>query len=238
MMFDNKKVIIFDMDGTLIDSVGIWNQVDYELIKTLGNKVEDTKFIQEKRDDSLRDNRNKENPYLEYCKYLNEYYDFGRDAEYIVKKRYEIAQDYLKNSVDYKPDVETLLKLLKKRGFTLVIASTTKRSNMEVYRKENRNIREKVAIDNYFTRVYTREDARAIKPDPEIYNTVLDDLGVNAEECLVFEDSLVGIEAAKAAGIETAAVYDVYSDDERKEINDLADYSILNYRELMDIIGQ
>lgn len=235
MIFENKKVIIFDMDGTLIDSVGIWNQVDYELIKVLGNRQEDTEFIQFKRDENLRANRNKGNPYHEYCKYLNEHYNFGREAEDIVKKRYEIAQDYLKNSIDYKPDVEELLKTLKEKGFTLVIASTTKRSNMEIYRKENSNIMKKANIDDYFARVYTREDVKAIKPDPEIYNAVLADFGVSDKECLVFEDSLVGIEAAKAAGMETVAVYDAYSEEQRDEINALTDYRISNYKELMDI---
>lgn len=235
-MFKDKKIIIFDMDGTLIDSVGIWNQVDIELIEALGGKADDPKAVQARRDESLRANRDKANPYHEYCGYLNEYYGFGKDAEFIVKKRYEIARDYLKNSIDYKPDAEKFLKLLKEKGYTLVIASTTKRSNMQVYRTQNRNIMAKAAIDDYFAKVYTREDAAVIKPDPEIYNTVLADFNVKACECLVFEDSLVGVEAAKAAGIETAAVYDMYSDGEREEINALADHRISDYSELIEML--
>ena len=54
------------------------------------------------------------------------------------------------------------------------------------------------------------------------------------EECLVFEDSLIGIEAAKRAGIPSAAVYDPYSDGEREQINALADFQIDSYAQLME----
>ena len=65
-MFKGKKVIIFDMDGTLIDSVGVWNKVDMELIKELGcleelNEIE----IQQQRDNKLREFSKSENPYIE-----------------------------------------------------------------------------------------------------------------------------------------------------------------------------
>ena len=62
----------------------------------------------------------------------------------------------------------------------------------------------------------------------------MDELGVSTSECLVFEDSLIGMEAAANAGIETVAVYDKYSDDEREEINALAAYTVNSYTELIE----
>lgn len=62
---------------------------------------------------------------------------------------------------------------------------------------------------------------------------VLKELQVAAEECLIFEDSLIGMEAAKHAGIAAVAVYDVYSDAEREQICALADYQIDSYSELL-----
>ena len=91
-------------------------------------------------------------------------------------------------------------------------------------------------IDEYFERVYTREDASAIKPDPEIYLRAMRELGLSPAECAVVEDSLVGVEAAKAAGIETAAVYDRYSDGEREEIRAAADVYVQNFDELSAMI--
>ena len=121
---------------------------------------------------------------------------------------------------------DTLIRWLKERGYTLVIATTTKRSNMEAYRTRNARMMEKARIDDYFTLVYTREDVKEIKPNPEIYLRVMPELGGSPEECLVFEDSLMGIEAAKNAGMQAAAMYDRYSDGEREQINALADYQV------------
>ena len=64
-MLKNKKVIIFDMDGTLIDSVGIWNAIDEELIKTIGDGTIDDVDIAKQRDDKLKEYKQETDPYLE-----------------------------------------------------------------------------------------------------------------------------------------------------------------------------
>lgn len=233
-MFRGKKVIIFDMDGTLIDSVGVWNKVDMELIKELGcleelNEIE----IQQQRDNKLREFSKSENPYIEYCQFLSSKYSSNLTGEETLKKRFDIAQNYLKNEIDYKDDVPELLKLLKEKNYTLVIASTTRRKNMDIYCNENNNIIHKANIKDYFSIVYTREDAKEIKPNPEIYLRIVNELKVRKDECLIFEDSLIGIDAANNAGIESVAMYDKYSDMERDEIEKKATYSFNNYREVI-----
>ena len=77
--------------------------------------------------------------------------------------------------------------------------------------------------------VFTPEDALRMKPDPYIYQRVIKELKVKPEETLVFEDSLIGIQAARAAGIETVAIYDQYADHEHEAIKALADHYIENY---------
>lgn len=229
-----KKVIIFDMDGTLIDSVGIWNQVDEALIGRIRSETAPRpENVQAQRDEALRRFSKAEEPYMEYCALLKEKYGATQSLEEIHALRYQIAQDFLQNVIDYKPGADALIRWLKERGYTLVIATTTKRSNMDVYRTRNPGIMGKANIDDYFDRVYTREDAREIKPNPEIYLRVIKELGVSAEECLIFEDSLIGIEAAKNAGIQSVAVYDSYSDGERDQINALSDYQVEHYPELL-----
>lgn len=236
-MFKGKKVIIFDMDGTLIDSVGVWNKTDMELIKKLGGPNELNEFeVQQQRDNKLREFSKSENPYIDYCQFLNTKYDNNLTGEETLKLRYDIAQDYLKNEIDYKENVPEFLKALKSKNYTLVIASTTRRNNMNIYCNENKNIINKANIKDYFTIVYTREDAKEIKPNPEVYLKVVNELNVNKEECLIFEDSLIGIEAATNAGIDVVAVYDKYSDMERDEINKKATYNVNNYNEAIQIL--
>lgn len=236
-MFKDKKVIIFDMDGTLIDSVGIWNKVDIELIKELGESKELNEFeIQQQRDNKLREFSKSENPYIDYCQFLSLKYNSPFTGEEILMKRYNIAQNYLKNEIDYKKDVPELLKLLKEKNYTLIIASTTRRNNMDIYCEENTNIINKANLKDYFSVVYTREDAKEIKPNPEIYLRIVNELGVKKEQCLIFEDSLIGIEAANNAGIDVVAMYDKYSDMEREEIERKATYSLKNYEEAIQIL--
>ena len=236
-MLTNKKVIIFDMDGTLIDSVGIWNDVDRALIEKLGGDPADSD-IQTSRDEAMRRHHTAENLYLEYCAELGKIYDSPLSAEEIFKTRYGIARHYLKEVMDYKPDADTFIKELKSRGYTLAIASTTRRNNLDIYRTVNENFLKKAPIDTYFSVVYAREDAVKTKPDPEIYLKVMETLGVSAEECLIFEDSLIGLEAAKAAGVQTVIMYDHYSDDDREKLNAMADYTFATYAEALAAISK
>ena len=235
-MFEGKKAIIFDMDGTLIDSVGIWNAVDMEILNRYGNESARSlseKQVQQQRDELLRKHKGNPQPYNAYYEDLKAKYDFSVSAEEAIKARYNLAREMLAEMIDYKPGAPEFLKEMKNRGFTLAIASTTKRDNMAVYRTKNQKIMEKAPIDETFSLVYTREDAVQMKPDPEIYIKAMNTLGVTPEECIIFEDSLIGTEAAKASGAEVVVVYDKYSDDERVEINELADYVIDGYEQLL-----
>lgn len=234
-MFKNKKLIIFDMDGTLIDSVGIWNEVDSKLIESIGGIITDEN-IQVQRDQTLK--RFKDGDiYLEYCRFLKEKYNSSFSAEEIYAKRKEIAYDYMINVVDFKPNAEIVIKRLKELGFILAIGTTTRRWNLDRYNKDNKKMMEKCILNDYFDIILAKEDVEKRKPDPEVHFKILEALNVKREEALIIEDSLIGVEAAKNASIECAVIFDKYSDSEREEIKNLSQYYFNDFNEMLEQIN-
>ena len=237
-MLKDKKVIIFDLDGTLIDSIGIWNEIDIELIKTISSEDIINTDVGKQRDEKLKEYSKCEDAYLEYCGFLKEKYNSKISKEEIKKLRYEIAHNYLKTTVDYKPDAEKVLKYLKQKGFILVIASTTNDHTIEIYKNDNLNIINKANIEDIFSLVYSKGAVKELKPNPAIHYKILKELDVKKENCIIIEDSLIGVEAANNAEIEVCVMYDKYSNCNREEINRLSQYQFNNYNEMLDYIKE
>lgn len=211
------------MDGTLIDSIGIWNQVDQALMAAMGGAAEEEMAVGRRRDAFLADHGNEENPYLSYCLFLARHCGCSWSGEKVFQKRYEISRDFLIHQVDYKKRAPEVIQRLHGLEKTLVIATTTKRANMDIYRHLNENIRSKAPLDKYFTAIYTREDVSSIKPSPEVHEKLMADLEKTREDCFIFEDSLAGLMAARTAGIPAGVIYDRYSEKDRNRMVPLAE---------------
>lgn len=235
-MLKNKKVIIFDLDGTLIDSIGIWNNVDIELIKKIGNVTISDIDVGKQRNEKLKEFNASEDIYLEYCGFLGEKYKSNLSKQEIKKLRYNIADKYLKEVIDYKPNAEKVLHYLKDKGFILVLATTTDEFTITTYIKDNENIKSKAPFNEIFTLIYSKESVKKLKPDPEIYYKILKELNVNKEECLIIEDSLIGIEAAINSKIDFVVMYDKFSDNNRNEINKLSKVNFNSFDEMLEEI--
>ena len=231
-IFKGKKVIIFDMDGTLIDSVGIWNKTDEILIEKLANKKMQVPNIQQVRDTILAKCKS-DDIYLEYCDFLGKKFKSSLSAKEILDLRWNISDQYIKSQIDYKPNADRLLHLLKEQGYILALATTTTNIQLNAYRNVNQNIKQKADIDAIFDIVLSKEDVKEKKPSPEIHNKLMKILGVKPSDCLIIEDSLIGVQAGKNAGIEVAVMYDKYSDGDRDQINRIADYSFSSFNEII-----
>lgn len=237
-MIRGKKVIIFDLDGTLIDSIGIWNAIDEELIKSIANCKIDDIDIGKRRDQKLKEYSKYEDVYLEYCGFLKEEYNAKISKEEIKQLRYKIADRYLKEIIDYKPNAEKVLKYLKGKGFQLVIASSTNDHTIENYKKYNKNIINKANLEDIFSIIYSKGAVKQLKPNPAIHYKILKELQVKKEDCLIIEDSLIGVEAANSANIEVAVMYDKYSDYNREKINQLCQYQFKDFEEMLNDIKE
>lgn len=157
-------------------------------------------------------------------------------AKEILDLRWNISDDYIKNQIDYKPNADKLLHKLKDMGYILALATTTTNIQLNAYRHYNRNIKEKANIDEMFEMILSKEDVKDKKPSPEVHNKIIQLLNVTPSECLIIEDSLIGVQAAKNAGIEVAVMYDKYSDCDREEINKIAQYQFEDFDEILNYI--
>ena len=232
-LFKGKKVIIFDLDGTIIDSVGIWNDVDAELIKKIGGTPDENIF--EFRSKILHE-QNQGNIYLNYMEALKEKYNSDLTKEEMYEMRYEIAYNYLVNKLMLKPNVDKVILMLKQLGYSLAIATTTPRKNIDIYSNENKNINSKIDFKAIFEIILTKDDVVNKKPHPEVLLKCAEYFNVEPSECLVIEDEIIGVQAAKNANMDVIAIYDKYSDKDVKEIKKIANLYIKDYNELIGTI--
>ena len=229
-----KKYIIFDMDGTLIDSIGVWNRTDQMLIEEFSGIKKDLNEIQVERDKFLHSNQDSD-IYLAYCDYLINKYNFSiKNPKELMQIRWDKSGVVLENEMDFKPDVVKLIKLLKDSGYILVLATMTTQVQLDIYSKKNKKMLEQMNIEEVFDLITRKEDVVNKKPNPEIYLKIMDHYNATPEECLIFEDSYTGVLAAKNAGIEVVNVYDKYADLDRDNINKETDYFIDNYQEFIE----
>lgn len=232
----DKKYIIFDMDGTLVDSIGVWNRTDQKLIERYSEVNTNLESIQKERDEFLNNNP-KGDTYLTYCEYLIKKYGLRIDAEELLKIRWNISNKILEKEVDFKPGAVELIKVLKSLGFTVVLATMTTQIQLDIYSKKNKKMTEQMCVNEAFDLIIRKEDVKYKKPHPEIYNKIVEYYHTTPEECLVFEDSYTGVLAGHKTGIEVVNIYDPYADIDRDKINDITDYRINTYHEFINFVN-
>ncbi len=231
-----KKAIIFDFDGTLADTVGIWNEIDQLMIKEFSGLDVALQTIQTDRENFINNN-NHGKVYENYTSFLMEKYNIKKDLEDVINRRRTIALDFVVNRIDYKKNAAKVLKKLKQLGYKLVLATTTARRTIDNYNTKNQNLIKKAKFDEIFDYIITNDDIIEKKPSPQIYQKSLEILKLNKEDCLVVEDSIEGVLAAKRAGIEVLNIPDSYSKSNQNEIDKLADYKIKNFTEFLKLLN-
>ncbi len=233
----NKKYIIFDMDGTLIDSIGVWNRTDQKLIEKYGNKTLNLESIQIERDTFLHSNQSSD-IYLAYCEYLIKKYNLTiKDSAELLRIRWNISGEVLEKEMDFKPHVVELIKLLRHLKFTLILATMTTQVQLDIYSKKNKKMLSQLNITEAFDLITRKEDVLNKKPDPEIYLKIMKYYNAKPEECLIFEDSYTGVLASNNAKIEVVNIYDKYADVDREKIANITDYSIHDYKEFINLVN-
>lgn len=209
------KGVIFDLDGTLIDSMGIWYKIDREFLRE--NGVTDPPA-----DISDRMKKMTVDESSEY--FIRE---FGLDCtkDHVIKRIEELVREEYEERIPLKPCVPELLDILDSRGIPYGVATATYRSLAEAVLK-------RCGICGRFAFLLTDAEYPMGKKCPDIFLGAAGIMGTAPEETLVVEDSLHCIETAAGAGFLTAAVRDRAADAERPQIEAAADHY---YESLMGI---
>lgn len=212
---DNVEAVIFDLDGTLVDSMWIWRQIDIEYLGRFGLELPET--LQSEIEGMS---------FNETAVYFKKRFGIIDSVEQIMKNWNEMAWEKYANEVPLKPGAREFLDLCKKRGIKLGIATSNSRELAQ-------NVADVHGLHDYFDCIMTGSDVQKGKPAPDIYLAAAEKLAVKPDKCLVFEDICPGIQAGQSAGMRVCAVEDAYSAKQRAAKQALADYYIEDYTEVV-----
>lgn len=214
-MLEQIQAVIFDLDGTLVDSMWMWKEIDieflsryhYECPEDLQQKIEGMSFS-------------------ETAAYFKKRFSLTLSIDEIKAIWIQMSIDKYKNEVPLKPGVRAFLEYLQECGFKLGIATSNGREMVDA-------VLSSLNVEQYFHRVTTACEVAAGKPAPDIYLKVAAELEVEPQHCLVFEDVPAGIMAGRRAGMKVCAVEDAFSLNLTDEKKKMADYYIESYETLL-----
>lgn len=208
------KGVIFDMDGTLIDSMWMWKSIDEEFLgryhipipEGLAEEIEGMSF-------------------LETARYFKRHFSLPMSEEEIMDTWNSMAFDKYCHEVGFKPGAKAFLQELKRRGIPIGIATSNSATLVKA-------VLSSLQVLDCFDTIVTAAEVQKGKPAPDIYYQAAKNLGVSPRDCLVFEDVPAGIRAGLAAGMRVIAVQDDFSShlDEKKK--SLAERLIADYAEV------
>lgn len=214
-MLEKYKGIIFDLDGTLVNSMWVWEQIDIDFLKNHG--VDGSVDFQEEIEGMS---------FTETSVYFKERFGIKASVEEIIQELVERAMDSYKNKVKIKENVVELLTYFSERNIPMGVGTSNSRELAQATLEGNN-------ILKYFKTLNTSCEVNKGKPSPDIFLKVASVLGIEPKDCLVFEDTMAGVQAAKAAGMDVIAIYDEVTTISVERMKSEANQFIYNYSEIL-----
>jgi beta-phosphoglucomutase len=183
-----KQAVIWDVDGTLVDTAELHFQAWLEVARRLNKPFSRADFAA---------TFGRRNPEILHQLLGNDL--SAREVEELALLKEDLYRDAARKGVDLLPGVRPLLEGLHGEGFLQAIGSSAPRQNLDL-------ILELTQTKPFFDVIVSSEDTQRGKPDPQVFLVAAERLDVPASRCVVMEDAVAGVQAAKAAGMKCVAV--------------------------------
>jgi HAD superfamily hydrolase (TIGR01509 family) len=213
------SAVIFDLDGVLADSEACWSEIDAKLLAKYG-----VTYRGEYHQNVVGVS------YRLAVEFYKKAFGLSVPIEEMMRRRGEIATEFFANRIGLFPNVKEVLEELRQMKLHLAVATSSVSASARPFLDRHR-------LTGFFDVIITGEEVEHGKPAPDIYLCAADKLGSPAEACLVIEDALPGVAAAKAANMRVAAIPDTRFVDPR-EYERKADYVLNSLKELPALIRQ
>ena len=208
-------MLIFDLDGTLIDSNGVWVEVDKTFLERRGAPY--TREYYEGVAHTILSN----------CAiFTKEYLHLEESCEEIIAEWMELAADKYGTQVPLKPHVKEYLDKCRDAGHRMAVFTACVPEHCRAAMARH-------GLESYFERVIYAQELGVDKKSPAIFRKVAESLGVRPRECVLFDDSLSACKAAKAAGMTVVGVHDGWFSDTSVDMREVCDQYIKEFGELL-----
>ena len=218
-MLDKIEAVLFDLDGTLADSMWIWEEIDKQYLKEMKLPMpEDLQKFQDEMEGM---------GFTDTAVFFKNYFQIPDSIEEIMAKWVSMAEYKYSHEIPLKKGAKEFLALLKEKNIKVGICSS---NNIELIRGFLRAH----GIEEYFSAITTCCDVPKSKPAPDVYLATAEKLQTKPEHCLVFEDVPMGILAGKNAGMKVCTIEDAFSQKQIEKKKELADFYIRDYFQILD----
>ena len=208
-------MLIFDMDGTLIDSNGIWRDVDIAFLEKRGMPY--TKEYYEGVAHTI---------FPLAAVFTKEYCQLEESCEEIMAEWMELASDMYATDVTVKPGVVDYLEQCRARGERMMVLTSSVPEHC-------RTALTHLDLMKYFERILFAQEMGLEKKNPECFKKAAAIMDVKPEDCTVYDDSVAACRGAKAAGMQVVGVYDAYFDMTVDEMQQVCDRYIRSFEEMV-----